>query len=290
MVRAKAAEAGAHAWLEALPGLVAGLERDWGITAGRPYTGGTEAYVAEAVRADGTPAVLKLMIPRAGDHAEHEIAVLRRCGGEGCAELYRADEERGAMLLERLGPSLYDLSVPFERRLEILTGLARAVWRPVSGVDLPTGAAKARWLAAFITEHRAGASEAAVAHALACARSRERAHDDTRVVLVHGDVHQWNALRTAGGGFKLVDPDGLRAEPEYDLGVLMREDPAELMAGDPWDRAYLLAERTGTDPRAIWEWGVAERVSTGLSATAIGLQLEGGRMLAAADAIARRAG
>ena len=29
-----------------------------------------------------------------------------------------------------------------------------------------------------------------------------------RAVLVHGDVHQWNALR-AGDGFRLVDPDGL---------------------------------------------------------------------------------
>jgi streptomycin 6-kinase len=290
VVRAKAEAAGAHAWLDGLPALVAGLERDWQITTGRPYTGGTEAYVAEALRADGTPAVLKLMIPRAGDDAEHEIAVLRCCRGEGCAELYQADHERGAMLRERLGPSLYDLRIPFDRRLEILTGLAQAVWRPVSGVDLPTGAAKARWLAAFITEHRAGASEAAVAHAVACAQSRERAHDDARAMLVHGDIHQWNALRTAGGGFKLVDPDGLRAEPEYDLGVLMREDPVELIAGDPWDRAHLLAERTGTDPVAIWEWSVTERVSTGLITTAVGLEPVGSRMLAAADAIARRAG
>jgi streptomycin 6-kinase len=109
-------------------------------------------------------------------------------------------------------------------------------------------------------------------------------------MLVHGDIHQWNALRTAGGGFKLVDPDGLRAEPEYDLGVLMREDPVELIAGDPWDRAHLLAERTGTDPVAIWEWSVTERVSTGLITTAVGLEPVGSRMLAAADAIARRAG
>ena len=34
-------------------------------------------------------------------------------------------------------------------------------------------------------------------------------------------------------GFKLVDPDGLMAEPEYDLGIIMREDPTELMVGGP---------------------------------------------------------
>jgi aminoglycoside phosphotransferase (APT) family kinase protein len=59
------------------------------------------------------------------------------------------------------------------------------------------------------------------------------AHDDERAVLVHGDVHEWNALQAPGGGLRLVDPDGLVAEPEYDLGVMMREDPVELMHGDP---------------------------------------------------------
>ena len=60
----------------------------------------------------------------------------------------------------------------------------------------------------------------------------------------------------AGDDWKLVDPDGLLAEPEADLGVLMREDPVELLTGDPGDRARWLAARTGTDPVAIVEWGV----------------------------------
>jgi streptomycin 6-kinase len=119
-----------------------------------------------------------------------------------------------------------------------------------------------------------------------CAARRAAAHDDERAVLVHGDVHQWNTLE-AGGGFTLVDPDGLLAEPEYDLGVIMREDPVELLRGDPCERARRLAARTGLDPTAIWEWGVVERVSTGLICTMIGLQPTGHQMLAAADRIAR---
>jgi streptomycin 6-kinase len=114
---------------------------------------------------------------------------------------------------------------------------------------------------------------------------RGAAHDDERAVLVHGDVHQWNAVQS-NGGFKLVDPDGLLAEAEYDLGVLMREDPVELMAGDPYERARWLAHRTGLNATAIWEWGVTERVSTGLLATRVGLQPVGAQMLAAADRIA----
>ena len=72
-------------------------------------------------------------------------------------------------------------------------------------------------------------SERTVDHALACAGRRARAHRYERAVLVHGDVHQLNALQF-DGGFKLIDPDGLVAEAEYDLGVLMRGDPSSCLA------------------------------------------------------------
>jgi len=120
---------------------------------------------------------------------------------------------------------------------------------------------------------------------LACAARRIDVHADERAVLAHGDVHQWNALETEDG-FKLVDPDGLLAEAEYDMGILMREDPLELPEGDAHERARWLALRCGFDAAAIWEWGVVERVSTGLLCTSIGLQPVGREMLAVADRVA----
>jgi streptomycin 6-kinase len=228
--------------------------------------------------------VLKILVA----HAAEEITALRLTGGDGCVRLLRSDAARGALLLERLGPSMADAGLPFEQRLPILTDLARQVWRPAAGSGLPTGAAKGRRLIGFIPrrweELGRPCSARTVKHALECAERRIAAHSDARAVLVHGDVHQWNALRD-GAGWKLVDPDGLVAEPECDLGVLMREDPAELMAGDPRDRARWLAGRTGLDETAIWEWGVVERVATGLVLTGIGLEPVASRMLAAADMI-----
>jgi streptomycin 6-kinase len=289
VVRAKAVRAGAPGWLAGLPELVAGLERDWGITVGRPYGNPTEAYVAEAVCADGTPAVLKLIVPRPRQAAD-EITVLRLADGAGCARLLASDVERGALLLDRLGPSLYELGVPLPRRLEIMCELAARLWRPAPDVGLCTGAEKGRWLVEHIEATWAqldgACSRAAVDHALACARRRIAAHVPERAVLVHGDIHQWNTLQARDGGYALVDPDGLLAEPEYDLGILMREDPVELMAGDPRERARWLAARTGCDAEAIWEWGVVERVSTGLIGVAIGMQPAGAQMLVAAEAIA----
>jgi SAM-dependent methyltransferase len=140
-----------------------------------------------------------------------------------------------------------------------------------AGSGLPTGADKARQLVDFVTteceELGHPCTEAAVEHALDCAARRMDAHDDERAVLVHGDIHQLNALQVPGRDtFKLVDPDGLHAEAECELGVMMRNDPMELLDGDPWARAHWLAERCGLDARAIWEWGVVERVTSGLRA------------------------
>ena len=197
VVRNKALAAGAVGWLDELPGLIADLERDWGITIGRPFPDATEAFVAEA-SGPGPAAVLKLMIPRPGDHARNEITVLRLAGGDGCVRLLRADEARGALLLERLGRPLHQLGLPLARRLEILCATASRLWRPAPGSGLPTGAEKARWLIGYIesTWPALGhpCSERAVEHALACAARRVEAHDDERAVLVHGDVHQWNVL------------------------------------------------------------------------------------------------
>jgi streptomycin 6-kinase len=332
-VRAKAVAAGAAGWLAELPGIVASLERDWGITVGRSYGDATEALVAEATRADGTPAVLKVLVPRAGNQARSEITFLELAGGRGCVSLLRADLGRSALLLERLGPSMSDLRLPLAQRHEALCAAAAKIWRTsagagrrpagsgssgvaaisgtrpastpgaglraeaagtalstgVAGTALPTGAAAGRRLAEVIVrlweELGRPCSERAVAYALDCAERRVAAYDEERAVLVHGDVHQWNALRSADG-FKLVDPDGYLAEPEYDLGVLMREDPEELLAGDPRDRSRWLARRCGLDETAIWEWGVVSRVETGLVGTQVGLQPVAGQMLMVADRVA----
>lgn len=289
VVRNKAHAVGADDWLDELPATVAHLEDEWSMSVGRTYRDGTEAYVAEATLADRTPAVLKVLVPRDGDAAHHEITVLRLTGGDGCVRLLREDAPRGALLLERLGRSLHDLGLPLAQRLEILCSTAQRVWRPAPECGLPTGAAKGRWLAETIVERWERldhpCSERAVDQAVACAEHRIDAHDDERAVLVHGDVHQWNALES-GEGFAFVDPDGLLAAAEYDLGIIMREDPIELMVHDPQERARWLAARTGLDATAIWEWGVVERVSTGLVCLEVALRPEGDQMLAAADHIA----
>jgi streptomycin 6-kinase len=286
VVREKALAVGAQAWVDGLPELVDHLEREWSIAVGEPFSDSSEAFVAEATCDDGTRAVLKLIVPRDSDAAAHELIALRLANGDGCVRPLRDDVALGALLLERLGRSLHDMALPTRRRHEILVGCARRVWRAAPDSGLPTGAEKGRWLSDFISrtweELDRPCSERTVEQALACASRRCSAYRDETAVLVHGDVHQWNALE-GHGGFLLVDPDGLLAEPEYDLGVIMREDPLD---GDLSERCTWLAAQTGLDRAAIWEWGVLERVSTGLLCVRVGLEVVGREMLAAADRLA----
>jgi len=290
VLRNHAVASGAGAWLEDLPELLVHLERCWKITVGPPLAGATEAYVAEATTAAGQPVVVKVLMPLEDGRGRHEITALRLADGQGTVALLRDDPDVGALLLERLGPPLFELGVPTAIRHDILCDTVARVGRPAAGSGLPTGADRVRRLAASITtlweDLGRPCSEGAIDDALSCAHRREAAHDDERAVLVHGDVHQLNALKD-GDQFKLVDPDGLLAEPECDLGTVMRGDPVELLHGDPHERARRLAARTGLDPTAVWEWGVLERVASGLHCTKIDVQPLGRQTLTAADAVAQ---
>ena len=289
IVRQRLAAGGHEAWLESLPALVAGLCQDWRIAIGRVLSGGSEALVAEATLEDGTLAILKVLTPREDDFARHEITALQLADGVGCAKLLRADPARDAMLLERLGRPLADLGMGREERLAILADAAQRVWRPAAGCGLFTGAEKGRWLIDYISRQREAlgrpCSERAIALAMDCLDRRIAAHDDARSVLVHGDIHENNTLE-ADGSFKLIDPDGLLAEPEYDLGVIIRMEPVS-SAAESLDLAHWIAGRTGRDAAATWDWSVAERISTGLVCTWAGYQPTGQELLASAEAVAR---
>jgi streptomycin 6-kinase len=296
-LRAEAGGEAARAWFAGLPGLVAELERAWGIVAGRVLHGGSAGYLAEAVTQAGEPVVLKLAMP--GEEVAGEIAVLERAQGRGYARLLRHDLSRSALLLERLGPSLASSNLPVDDQMQAICATLTEAWACPVPEGLMTGAGKARWLIDFIQETRreldSPCSDRAVAYALQCAESRAKAFDPAACVLVHGDGHNDNTLQAPGSpsGFKFVDPDGLLAEPAYDLAILMRDWSAELLAGDALKlghaRAAYLAELTGADPQAIWEWGVVERMSTGLLATKLGYQPMGRETLAVADAWAPQA-
>jgi streptomycin 6-kinase len=285
-VKNKVVADGNAAWLDELPSMVESLAQDWSLSIGAALGGGHAALVLEATLLDGTAAVLKLGVP--GTHRElaSETTALRLADGDGCAHLLRHDVLRGALLLERLGAPMHAVVPDPPTRHDLLCDLVARLWRPVSpDTDLPTGADKASQCADLLPklweETQRACSPKTVEDAVACAERRRRAHDDGRAVLVHGDVHSLNALQAADGTFKLVDPEGLRAEPACDLGTIVRCDPDS--GDDLRARAERLSARTGVDVTAIWEWGTIHRVMSGLYSRRIGFQPFGDLLLAEAD-------
>jgi streptomycin 6-kinase len=274
------------AWLDALPDLVAEMASLWSLEVGEAFDGfGMNALVVEATLADGTEAVLKLAPPSETTKIGLEATVLRLAVGAGCVQLLDADLGRRALLLERLGPSMYDLGVPRRQRHELLIDAVKQLWRPVEAdVELQRGADRARWMIQRLeqTWEQSGraCSERVLADAISCAERRAAANDESRAVLCHGDLHELNALQAQDGTFRLVDPEGVVAEPEYDLGVIMRNAPGE---DDLRERAAWLAEATGCDSTAIWEWGTAERVLSGLRCRVVDHQPHGDKQLADAE-------
>lgn len=117
----------------------------------------------------------------------------------------------------------------------------------------------------------------------------EAAFDPTVCVLAHGDCREHNALLQPddAGRCKFVDPDGLFAEPAYDLGILMRGGNDELRTGDSArlgrTRCTHLSALTGVDATSIWQWGFIERVSTGLHLIDLGMIDEGATTLDVAE-------
>ncbi|MWA15604.1 aminoglycoside phosphotransferase family protein [Streptomyces sp. BA2] len=305
LVRQKAHSLGApgRRWLDELPGLLHDLERRWSIGIGAPLPGGSASYVARVRARDGRGAVLKVSLP-APDFTS-QVRVLRLAEGRGYARLLAHDLGRRAMLLEALGPSMDRLGLAPRQQMETLCAMLRSAWRVPRAAVLTADPAqeKARALGEMVERlwESLGrpCSERVVTRALTYAEHRAAAFDPGRCVVVHGDPHPGNALRVtapragAEAGFVFVDPDSFLADPAYDLGVVLRDWCAELRGRDRAAargliRSYcaLLADRTGSDERAIWEWGYLERVSTGLYVLDFGAEERGRPFLDTAELLA----
>jgi len=297
--RALASGAEGQAWLRGLPARVATLERQWGLTGSGVLRGGSAALVVAATTQEGEEVILKLTMPGL-DASASELRTLLCAKGHGYVRVLRHDAGQGALLLERLGPRLSELGLAPAVQRELICQTLLEAWRDVpADARFMSGAEKAESLAHFIEDMQARLAtpcpRALIDMALRFAHARRAAFDPRHAVLAHGDCHSQNTLLVRGGGprrFKFIDPEPLFIERGYDLGILMREWSAELLAGDAFalgvERCRRLSELTGVEPRSIWQWGFIERVSTGLLLRHLALDTEADEILDVATAWAAR--
>ncbi len=281
-------------WLQSLPQIIAERENDWKITIGDAMSGGSHAFVAPATGANGEQYIVKIDIPDIPENDYmNEVRTLQMANGAGYVKIYKVNPTRRATLQERLGARLKDKGYPIERQIEILCAALTRTWRiPVNNPQLSNGADSIAWFRSFISEtwERLGkpCSQNVINRAMEYLADREKNLNPAEYVLIHGDVHNNNALESLAepGTFKLIDPDGIFYEPGYDLGVLMREWPEEyrehpIEAGRA--RCALLHKLTGADESSIWQWGFLQTVSTSFVLLQIGQAELAAQMLSVAE-------
>lgn len=141
-------------WMTDLPATLAALEEEWTITCGAPLGVGNAAYVVEALGPEGRQLVLKVALPPGVEGLspfDQELETLLIAGGDPYVEVLRYDQEARALLVERLGAPLASLGWDTEAEIKATVATLASGWRPVTDDRLPTGSAKADWLAGFVT-------------------------------------------------------------------------------------------------------------------------------------------
>jgi len=225
---------------------------------------------------------VKIGLPGSAD-LRIETQVFQIADGRGYAQALAYHDESNAMLMEKLGKPLATEGKSVDDQIVIVCEALTRAWRPLNNASgFITGAEKCRWLAGFVRSHNdllgQPLSESVITTAIGFAAEREAAFDPDSSYLIHGDAHPYNLLKDGNSGYKYIDPDGLFAERACDLAVPMRDWCEELLEGDTVTlarrRCELLAELTGVDELAIWQWGYVERVSTGLVLKQIGMMAE----------------
>lgn len=232
-------------WLERLPELVGQLLREWDLTLAGPPVAGNVGLVWEVRRTDGTAAVLKVTWRDA--ETRNEAEALRRWDGHGAAKLIEASGAAGALLLERLDASTSLTSAPLGAAIEVAAELLSLLHVPEwSGLD-------------DALELESYAPEPGETYREPIRELRpdvERAFRSAPHVLLHGDFHYENVLRS-GTSWKAIDPKPSHGPGEWDLLPLLRNRFDEFPPGPQLlpgirDRLESLIAATGAHPERAY--------------------------------------
>lgn len=254
-------------WLEQLPDAIHELQDRWSLRLGSPFADseGSCAWVAPALRTDGTSAVLKLGMPHM--EAEHELQALRFWDGDPSARLMDADEGLNAMLLERCEPGTALRRLPEPEQDVVIAGLLRRCWRtpPAPHPFRPLAAMTAQWAAETRAQRAHWPDTALVQAGLTLFEELSRPSDGD--VLLATDLHAGNVLRAQREPWLVIDPKPFVGDAAYDATqhllnceARVRADPeatlrrfAGLLEVDPARVHLWLFARCAAEPRDVWD-------------------------------------
>jgi len=239
------------AWLERLPRTVAEIEARWQLSVGPSFEEGDASWVAPAVLRDGSHAVLKLGMPHF--EAASEADGLRFWNGNPTVHLHDADDELGAMLLERCEPGSSLARVPEPEQDIVLAGLLRRMWKPAhtSSSFRPLSAMIEAWISETWEQRAEWPDESLVGAGIAT--FRELSSQEKSPMLLATDLHAGNVLRAAREPWLVIDPKPFVGDPAYDATQHLL-NCEERMSRDPFGTMARYAGLLGLDADRVRDW------------------------------------
>ena len=223
-------EAG-EAFIARLPELAAEFLDRWELTIDGDSMHGVAALVLPVVRADRTPAVLKLQL--LDEESVGEPVALRVWNGDGSVRLLDHDEATGAMLLERLDPARMLSHLPDSR--EAVLVIARLLAH-LTSTPAPEGMRRLGDIAQAMLDQTPWALEripdAETRRLVAdCAAAVREVVAEPGDRLLHWDLHYENVLACDRAPWLAIDPKPLAGDPGFDLLPALdnRYDPDETL-------------------------------------------------------------
>ena len=253
---------------ERQPGLrerVALVVARWGLALDERYPatpGSPGNFVAPARRADGTRCVLKVS-PHLRE-TRSEISALTAFAGVGAARLLEAEPDLGALLLERIDPGsmLAGISAQDDdAATRVAVDLLRTLWRPAGSVAGLI--ALESWCAAYarnrdLLSHGASGFPAELFKRADAVRGELLASTDLPVVL-HGDLHHFNILRSDRAGWLAIDPKGLAGDRCFDVcQFLLNPEPVGVSVNRR--RLDIFCAELELDPQRTRQWCLVHAV------------------------------
>ncbi|WP_246647059.1 aminoglycoside phosphotransferase family protein [Nonomuraea ceibae] len=209
-------EAG-RAWSAGLPALAERYLEEWELRLDGEPMHGVVSLVLPVVRADGTPAALKLQ-PVSDENASEGPGLLA-WAGRASVLLLESDPATGTLLLERLDGGTTLSSVPDDlAALEILTGLLRRL----VAVPAPAGTRRLADIARGMLDEVPAALDALPGEGdrrwlRVCAGAVGELAGEAGDRLLHWDLHYDNVLAAEREPWLAIDPKPLAGDPGFDL-------------------------------------------------------------------------
>jgi streptomycin 6-kinase len=250
---------GGQAWLDSLPAMLEELTDRWSLRTGPPFEHVTCSWVAPVVCADGMPAVLKLGMPHMEGASEMEG--LRFWNGDPTVQLVEADNDLGAMLLERCQPGYALHSEPEHKQDIVISTLLNRLWERSTSVNTLQQFRHLSEMLEFWRDETLCQTQRWP--------DRGLVHEGLRLWEVLGkpsptdallatDLHAGNVLRSEREPWLVIDPKPFIGDPPYDVVQHLRNCKARLHA-DPIGMVKRLADmcEVDTDRLRLWTFACA---------------------------------